>query len=326
MKNILLLKGGMSSEHEISLKSSEFISNNIDSKKFKVYEVLLSQSSTEWTYKEEKCVLTFDRFLVTDTLSIKIDAAIPCIHGPPGESGDIQSYFELIALPYLGCNPETSKICFNKLLTKLILENSGVQTTPFIQINDINEISKAKSFIKKHRNVYVKATNQGSSVGCFKVDNEAELEESIHKAFLHSPFVIIEKAIIGRELEIAVFEFQGDLHISNPGEIVCPSDFYTYDQKYSSESKTKTYVEAINIPEDVIESLFINAEKIVKTLKIRHLSRIDFFLTQSNEVYLNEVNTFPGHTSISMFPMMMENMDITYGDYINDILSNLAES
>jgi D-alanine-D-alanine ligase len=325
MKNILLLNGGGSTEHEISIISSEFILSQIDQSKYNVLCVEIDDNFN-WSLQGETCELSFQKYLLTKSQEFKIDMAIPCFHGFPGETGDIQSLFELIKLPYLGCNSETSVVCFNKLLTKLTLENAGIKTTPFIQINSSKDTEEALSFFNIHKSIFVKATNQGSSVGCYRVNDKNDLIEKLELAFQFSPHVILEKEIIGRELEVALFEHDGDLNISNPGEIICPSEFYTYEEKYSSESQTKTHIEAKNISEKITTEIIEQSLKAYDCLKLRHLSRIDFFLSEKNEVLINEVNTFPGHTNISMFPAMMANMGINYKQFINQKIEELAQN
>ncbi len=316
MKNILLLKGGGSTEHEIALISAEYITGKVDPKKFNLLTVEIDKAFN-WTYEKVPCQVTFDGKLKTENDEIKIDAVIPCFHGYPGETGEMAAFLTLIKIPFLGCNAETSVLCFNKLLTKLALDLAGVQTTPFIQIQDTQDTDKAKAFLAEHKAGYVKATNQGSSVGCYRVTNSEELVDAINKAFTFSPFVILEKAIEGRELEVSVFEYEGKWHITNPGEIVCPDEFYTYEEKYSEKSNTKTITEAKDLSEEVINKIKGQALSTIHSLKLRHLSRLDFFLSDDGDIYLNEVNTFPGHTQISMFPTMMENYGVKYSEFIN---------
>ncbi len=326
MKNILLVKGGGGSEHEISLISSQYIQNQIDASKFKVYSVEIDKDF-KWKYLGHNCSLNFRGELVTQTEIIQIDIAIPCIHGFPGETGDIQSFFEMIKLPYFGCGPETNILCFNKLSTKLWLEKHGIKTTPFHIVSDLtdSEIKKAKDFFISHQSLFIKATNQGSSVGCFKCTDEQEIETLIKEAFKYSPYVILEKEIIGRELEVAFYQKDdGSSYFSAPGEIICHSDFYTYEEKYAENSTTETHVVAKDISIEVSKEIRKQAEAAAKILKLRHLSRIDFFYSQNGEVFINEINTFPGHTPISMFPTMMENDGLNYSDYINGLLDSLS--
>mgnify|MGYP003684157127 CR=1 FL=1 len=327
MKNILLLSGGGGSEHEISLISSKYIASKIDKNLFRVINIEVSKDFN-WLYEGSRCELNFNKEIVTEDQKIQIHCAIPCFHGHPGETGDIQSLFELIKLPYFGCSPETSVLCFNKLATKLVLEMYGVKTTPFISINNTSEIEllRAETFFDQHKVIYVKATNQGSSVGCYKISKVEELREAVEAAFKFSPFVILEKEIKGRELEVAVFEYNNKMMVTSPGEIICPDDFYTYEEKYNKNSKTITKTIAPNISESDLTTIKKQSEIAFQALKLRHLSRIDFFLSEDNEVLINEINTFPGHTQISMFPSMLENTGIKYSDFINSHLKALSKT
>lgn len=312
-KNVLLLCGGGSTEHEISLRSVKF------------YEECLKQIPSvntifieidkqgQWVDKSgKKFLLDGKKFLRSfeqdGDPGVHIDVAIPCIHGYPGETGDLQSYFEMIGLSYFGCNSETSKMCFNKITTKMWATALGVANTPYIFVSENNEtgMKKVLEFQKTHGEVVVKASNQGSSVGCYMVPANGDVKKAVEDAFKLSPFVLIEKKMNPRELEVSAYEFDGKLQISYPGEIVTPtSTFYTYEEKYSSASESKTFVRAENVTPEQVKTITDYATRLYYGLKIRHLSRIDFFL-DNGVIYLNEINTFPGSTSISMFPKMLE--------------------
>jgi D-alanine-D-alanine ligase len=298
MKKVLLICGGGSTEHDVSLVSVKHIKeclSNIPDINLTTVEI---HKSGEWLDEAG------NNFILEPK---KFDVAIPCIHGYPGETGDIQSYFEMIGLPYLGCNSETSKMCFNKITTKLWATALGVANTPYFFLSDLSEenLQKAKAFHKLHGDIVIKASNQGSSVGCYLVEKDKEALETIKKAFSFSPFVLIEKRMFPREIEVSVYEFDGKLQISYPGEIVCPSKFYSFEEKYSHDSQTTTDTRAKNLTSEIVNTITEYSTKLYHGLKLRHLSRIDFFL-EGNQVYLNEINTFPGLTPISMFPKMME--------------------
>lgn len=312
-KNVLLLCGGGSTEHEISLRSVKFYEECL--KQIPSLNVIWIEidKQGQWVDRNgKKYLLDGKRFLRAfeqdGDPGVRIDVAIPCIHGYPGETGDLQSYFEMIGLPYFGCNSETSKMCFNKITTKMWATALGVANTPYIFLSENNEESfnKAHEFHKLHGDIVVKASNQGSSVGCYMVDKSGDLKKAISDAFALSPFVLIEKRLRPRELEVSVYEYDGKLQVSYPGEIITPSStFYTYEEKYSSASASQTIVRAENVTPEQVQTITDYATKLYYGLKIRHLSRIDFFL-DNGTVYLNEVNTFPGSTSISMFPKMLE--------------------
>lgn len=326
-KNIVLVYGGGGTEHEISKVTAQYIASQIDHDKYHLIQIEISKTF-EWLNQSENLQLDFQKNLVfKDDKRIPVDVVIPCLHGYPGETGDLQAYLDMIHLPYLGSNAESSRICFNKIITKLWLDKSGVPTTPFIAISELNSksIQEVKDFFNKYKNIFVKASNQGSSVGCYPLSNVDDIATTLTKAFEYSDFILIEKALHGRELEISVFEYQNQIHVTVPGEIVCPVAFYSFDEKYDNQSKTQTLVKAPNISQEQTETLKNYALKAFKTLGLKDLSRVDFFLTDDGEIYLNEINTFPGMTPISMFPKMMESYGVPFKDYISDRLDRLSQ-
>lgn len=329
-KNVLLLCGGGGSEHEISLRSVKYYEDNI-AQMPNVNTVWIEiDKKGQWIDREGKRYLLDGKcylraFEQDGDPGIKIDVAIPCIHGYPGETGDIQSYFEMINLPYFGCNSETSKMCFNKITTKMWATALGVENTPYIFISDLNDETTKKLLVfqKEHGEIVVKASNQGSSVGCYMIGKDEDPIKAVKDAFNLSPFVLVEKRMHPRELEVSAYEMDGKVHISYPGEIVTPSStFYTYEEKYSGQSQSKTFIRAENVTPEQVATITDYATKLFHGLKIRHLSRIDFFL-DNGKVYLNEINTFPGSTSISMFPKMLEANGHSFKEYLEQHIGNL---
>ncbi|WP_206611148.1 D-alanine--D-alanine ligase [Halobacteriovorax sp. HLS] len=327
MKNILLLCGGGGSEHEISLLSAKYIFDTLATcDDYKVFKVEILRNGDRIDQDGYLCELrkAGEIFYPHSEEIHKLDFAIPCIHGPPGENGIIQSIFELMGLPYLGVGPEASQICFNKVSTKLWLDALQIPNTEYIFLGEFNEVNKhrAQVFFDQHKDIYIKAASQGSSVGCYHVNKEEYLEKSLTEAFKFSDFVLIEKTQKARELEISVYEYEGQIHASLPGEIICPDGFYTFEQKYSKESKTHTDIVAKNIPQKISDEMKDMAIKAFRGLKLKHLSRVDFFLTDDGKVFINEINTFPGMTPISMFPKMMENNGHKFKTYLNNIIQS----
>lgn len=332
MKNVLLISGGGGSEHDISITSSAFIRRQIED--LKIYHPIQIhiEKDGSWIHESDVAVelnplgelLIFkDRARSGISEVVNIDYVIPYMHGYPGETGHIQSYLELSALPYLGCKPEAHHLCFNKATAKLWFDYLNIPNTPYCIIpNDSKEYQEiAQQFFQENpTGVFVKASSQGSSVGCYKVEDQAELWPSIQKAFEFSDQVLVEKKLKGRELEVSAFEFQGKLHISEPGEILCPSEFYSYEEKYNEQSQTKTLLKAQDISPAFLEEIQSISRKAFTALNLRHLSRIDFFLTNDGKLYLNEINTLPGLTPISMFPQMMEAYGVKFSDYLSDLL------
>jgi D-alanine-D-alanine ligase len=311
MYQILLACGGDGSEHSISLTSAKYLESKLNEiNDIAVHKVILHRNFWE-TGNNEQCFLNNNNELVVENKQpVKIDYVIPCIHGFPGETGDFQSYLELLNLPYLGCPSEGSKLCFNKISTKLWLSSLEIPNTPYVFLSENNQADQAKAFqaMRKWGAVFVKAASQGSSVGCYKVTELSKLSECITEAFKYSKQVLIEKCIKPRELEVAVYEYGGKLIATNPGEILTNADtFYSYEEKYNADSKTTTAIEAQNLTDEQKEQIKQYAIKAFTQLKLKDLSRIDFFLSEDGDILLNEINTFPGMTPISMFPKMMEN-------------------
>ncbi|MEF1327806.1 D-alanine--D-alanine ligase [Vibrio sp. M260121] len=324
IKNILLLCGGGSSEHEISLLSANFVEQQLN--------LIENVSVTRVEIKNEGWVTNQGELvyldlntkkLCSDNLNLDIDFIVPCIHGFPGETGDIQSMFEIAGIPYLGCGPEASSNSFNKITSKLWYDAIGIPNTPYLFLtrNDEQAHEQASQAFDKWGKVFVKAARQGSSVGCYSVTEKEALSQAVNDAFGFSEQVLVEKSVKPRELEVAAYEMNGQLFITKPGEVIAPDGaFYSYDEKYSSSSHSLTEVEAKNLTEEQIEAIRVASETVFKQMNLRHLSRIDFFLTEDDEIYLNEVNTFPGMTPISMFPKMLQNNGHKFHEFLADCI------
>ncbi|MFS1422396.1 D-alanine--D-alanine ligase [Shewanella sp. 10N.286.48.B5] len=321
--NLLLICGGGSAEHDVSLLSADFFESSLaNSNEINLLRVELDKNGHYHDQDGNVCELTNKReirFEDQQKAPWPVDYVIPCIHGFPGETGDIQSYFNLIQLPYFGCESEASRNCFNKITAKMWFSALGIPNTPYIFLNELNDdaIQQTAAALSEWGSVFVKAASQGSSVGCYKVDDATQIQQVLADAFSFAPSVVVEKTIIARELEVAVYQYQGEVIATLPGEIICASNtFYTFEEKYNASSKATTNVVAKNLSEDVCEAIRSYAIKAFKGMKLRHLSRIDFFLTEENEILLNEINTFPGSTPISMFPKMLQNHGENFTDYL----------
>lgn len=324
-KNILVINGGGGTEHDISLLSSRYLTQCLKTDpRFEVYEITIERDGRRVDRQGQTYELrrAGELFAHESGKTIAIDFFVPCIHGPPGETGEIQSVFELMGKPYLGVGPEASTLCFNKVSTKLWLDSLGVKNTPWIFLIDQSEseLARAQAFFHQHQDVYIKAASQGSSVGCYHCVKADELKPMIENAFGFSKYVLIEKGMKARELEASFFEHQGELKMAGPGEIICPGGFYDFEEKYNQNSKTITQASA-SVPEGIREQMQDMGMRAFRGLKLRHLSRIDFFLTAQNELYLNEINTFPGMTPISLFPKMIEESGLNFSQVINDLIA-----
>lgn len=334
-KNILLISGGDSSEHEISLVSAKYVAQQLQANQdYNVISCVLHNNEFQLADGGTGYFTEHQNFVMhkADNTQevVKIDCAVPCLHGFPGETGDIQSFLSMHEVPFIGCGKEASLNCFNKVTTKFYLSALNIENSPSIFVADASETSLAAAhdaFKKFNNDVYVKAASQGSSIGCYHITNEDELDQAVRDASALSPLVLIEKTIVHRELEVAAFEYEGQLHVTEPGEIVIPSDaFYTFDEKYSSSSNTTTTVEVEGLTPLQREMIKSMAMRAFKGLKLRHLSRIDFFLSDDGVLYINEINTFPGMTPISMFPKLVEHAGFSMQKFFTDCVeSAIAE-
>ncbi|MCS3453970.1 D-alanine-D-alanine ligase [Aeromonas sp. BIGb0405] len=325
--HVLLLCGGGGSEHEVSLRSANFIEQQLGLLPG-VDVTRVEMFADRWLSADgRECKLGLDRLLSFDSVARPVDFVVPCIHGYPGETGDLQSFLELAGLPYLGCDAEASKLCFNKISTKLWLSALDIPNTPYLFLTEQDETSlnEAKAALANWGRVFIKAACQGSSVGCYSASNEAELVQGIKDAFGYSEQVLIEKAVKPRELEVAVYQYGDELVATYPGEICVPTDkFYTYEEKYSSASHTETALHAEGLTLAQSDAIQAYALKAFRQLKLTHLSRIDFFLTIDGEILLNEINTFPGMTPISMFPKLLEHHGHSFAQFLEGIVRKPA--
>ncbi|HBV75998.1 D-alanine--D-alanine ligase [Vibrio casei] len=311
MKNILLLCGGGSSEHEVSLVSAKYLEQQLNvTADFNVIKVEITpQAWLDSNGLKVELDIAHSSLKGKQIETIPIDYVVPCIHGFPGETGDIQSLLEMAGIPYLGCGPEASSNSFNKITSKLWYDALGIPNTPyrFLTENSEKSLSLALQAFDLWGAIFVKAARQGSSVGCYSVTERVAVKEAIHNAFQFSDQVLIEMSVKPRELEVAAYVLNDELKITKPGEVIAPEGvFYTYDEKYSSDSHSSTVLEAGNLSDNQLKQIEQYSRKVFTHMNLKNLSRIDFFLTDEGHLYLNEVNTFPGMTPISMFPKLME--------------------
>lgn len=333
-KNIGIFFGGKSEEHEVSLRSAKAIAENIDLTKFHTYFIYISKEGNFFLKKE----ISSDKFIpitlplgekpafFADDWVFTLDAAFPVLHGPYGEDGKLQGFLETLNIKYVGSKVLGSSTGMDKITTKKLAESFGVKTAPFHEWNFRFQSIPSKDelrpvFEKLGPIVFVKPSNMGSSVGVEKCETLEEFLNALKKASHFDSRVLAEKAIVGREIEIAVFEKKGEIQCTEFGEVI-PDEkigFYTYDAKYTLEDGAK-----LVFPAEVDQTICDQAKKICKklfsSLDLSHLSRIDFFLTPDNQLYLNEVNTLPGFTSISMYPKLFELKGVSFKELITSLI------
>lgn len=320
-----LIYGGVSTEHEVSISSYESIIKNIDKDKYEITSFYISKDGTWFTDgKRTKDVFN----------SLKeMDCVFPILHGKNGEDGSIAGMLEIIGVSYVGCKTLSSAICMDKVITKKLLEKANISVAKYMFIKKLNDnfywvqdnydyVLLDKEILDLSVNtllnypVVVKPSRSGSSVGVSVANDYLELENAINEASIYDEKILIEEFIDGKELEVAVLG-NNDLIVSNIGNIIPDEIVYSYNSKYKKNSKTVV----LNTIEENLESKIKNIVLTTyKVLDCSGLARVDLFLI-GNEVLVNEVNTMPGFTSISMYPKLMESINISYTDLIDRLIS-----
>lgn len=326
MKKILILFGGNSTEHYVSCKSAYSILENIDKNLFDVTCVGLDLNNEWYIYKDNISYLNNGEWINKNVIKIdniikflkQFDTVFSIIHGNTGEDGKLQSLLELFNIKYIGSNSLTSAICFDKGFTKMIAENNNIPQTKYIIVDNNFNIKDIE--LKLNYPLIIKPANGGSSIGITKANNKKELLYSINNAKKYDKKIIIEEFIKARELEIAVL-YDKKFIISKPGEIISGNEWYDYNAKYSN-NKSKTIIPN-DIPKNIEKKLMEYTKKIINIFDIKGLARIDFFYNyDKQEVLLNEINTLPGFTTISMYPQLLKNKKIDYKSLITKLIIN----
>ena len=305
MKKVLLIYGGVSTEHDISCISAKSIMNNIDLNKY-ILDCVYITKNNKWLYKNEEItnIITFLK---------KYDVIFPITHGNNGEDGKLQGFLDLFNIKYVGSKCGSSYVCMDKIRTKEILSYHNIPQVPFEIYNKNKQISIPFPVI-------IKPANGGSSIGIKVANNKKELKKAIKQALKYDKKIIVEKFIKAQELECAILENK-KLIISEIGEIISANNFYDYEAKYENK-ESKTIIPA-NIELDISNKIKEYAKTIFEILDLKGLARIDFFYDkENNKIYLNEINTLPGFTEISMFPKLIMNENITYKDIISRLIDN----
>ena len=349
MKNVLVVFGGCSSEHDVSVVSAASVLGSIDRKKYNVYMMGITKDGKWYLYDGPVDALPEDRWLTTGTRktafvspdrsvhgvtvlhegtyeNIRIDVAFPVLHGKNGEDGTIQGLFQLAGIPYVGCDMTSSAISMDKILTNTVADKNNIAQAKWDYITKYEFDSGAKSLEAIGDNlgypVFVKPANAGSSVGISKAHNYEELKAALDLAFKHDTRVLFEEFIDGFEVECAVLG-NDEVKTGVVGQITPANEFYDYDAKYSNAASLLN-IPAL-VPEKIRNEIAKEAVKVFKALGGSGFSRVDFFVTKKdNKVLFNEINTIPGFTSISMYPKMIEAAGISYTE-LCDILLSLAE-
>ena len=334
-KSLILLYGGRSAEREVSVLSAESVMRAINYDLFSVKTYFITKEgdfikTQEFSSKPAEDV----RLMTNDTvdMSRKIKPSdiyeegavvFPVLHGPMGEDGSIQGFLEVLKMPYVGCNILSSSLAMDKITTKRVLESAGIAQVPYVALVDGEDLEQKIQEIEDKLTypVFTKPSNMGSSVGISKSENQAELRASLDLAFKYDSRVLVEQGVTAREIEVGLLG-NTDVKSSLPGEVVKDVAFYDYQAKYIDNKITMAI--PAQLPESVVNTMRQNAETAFRAIGGLGLSRCDFFYTEDGQVFLNELNTMPGFTQWSMYPLLWENMGLAYPDLIEKLVG-LAE-
>lgn len=330
---VMLLFGGESSEHTVSISSAGNVYAALDNNKFDIILTFIDKFGHWWLVEsvdqafdysdgvEIVPVLGSKSFVTLEGNNlVEPDVILPILHGENGEDGTIQGLAKLIHIPIVGCKVAASAVCMDKVLTKQILEYNGIKTVPYAVHKagdiypDYNDLSLTLGDV-----LFVKPAGCGSSVGVSKVKNADDLIKAVDKAHHYDSKVLIEKSINARELEVAIIGSGSKSRASVVGEIKPDSEFYDFESKYNSSSKSKALIPA-DIDVALSDEIREIALKAYQSVGCEGLSRVDFFLSDDSELYLNEINTLPGFTNISMYPKLWRHSGMSYSSLIEELI------
>lgn len=339
MKKLLIICGGQSSEHIVSRMSCTSVLNNIHKNLYKITLVGIDKNGTWYLLDQNQKDLAKDSWLNNSTeikdifgLLKEHDVVFPVLHGMNGEDGTIQGLFELAGVPYVGCRVLGSSVSMDKIYTKKILDTAGIPQVKSLYVkkryddklvvvdNNFQEHEEILNIVKKELGfpVFIKASRSGSSVGCFRCNKEEDLINTLQEAAKYDRHIVVEECIDCIELETAVLG-NDDVIVSRVGQIMPHGEFYTFESKYE-DAESKTCIPAL-VDEKIQEEIRKLAIRVFKAVDGHGLSRVDFFLDRkTNKIYLNEINTLPGFTNISMYPQLIEDFGIGYSDLIDKLI------
>lgn len=336
-RTVLILFGGESSEHDVSINSARNVYAAMDGEKYNVLLGYIDRAGKWWLLDQWCDDLTHHSGAQLATVPgsgsfitypgdrvVHPDVILPVLHGKNGEDGTVQGLAALLHSPIVGCDTTASAVCMDKVLTKQILEANDIKTADYVVYRKGNplptygELSESLGAI-----LFVKPSRSGSSVGVSKVHDKSEFLPALQKALKHDDTVLIERAITGRELETAVLGNPPKHKVSGVGEIIAGAEFYDYDDKYAADSASQVITSAA-LTAEIAERIRATSHKAYEVLGCRGLARVDYLL-EGETPYVIEVNTFPGFTNISMYPKLWREAGIHYPALIDALIEAAVE-
>ena len=341
---LLIICGGQSSEHIVSRMSCTSVLKNIHKDLYTITLVGIDEHGNWYELDQNQDDLAQKTWLdhakpVLDIYGLlkQQDVVFPVLHGKYGEDGTIQGLFELAQVPYVGCHTMGSSVAMDKIYTKKILDTVGIPQVKSLYVkkrydgtfvvvdNQFNESTDIIQVVKESIGFpcFMKASRSGSSMGCYRVDREEDFYDKLNETAQYDTHIVIEECIDCIELETAILG-NDDPVVSRVGQIMPHGEFYTFESKYEDE-ESKTCIPAM-VDEDIQNQIREYALKVFKAIDGHGLSRVDFFLDKkTNQIYLNEINTMPGFTKISMYPQLMADYGIPYSELIDQLIQLALE-
>ena len=341
-KKIGLLYGGKSAEHEVSLSTAKAVTNALSFEQYEVYPIFITLQG-EWRVgpqlmsapqtieqlqfeREEERPNNIAEFIEANA-NIGFDVIFPLLHGTNGEDGTVQGLLEAMNLPYVGNGVLASAAGMDKVVMKQLFEIAGLPQVPYVYFIRSEWEKATESIIENAEKVlgypmFVKPANLGSSVGISKATDKESLKKAVEFALLYDRKIVVEQGIVAREIELGVLG-NDEPEVSVPGEIKPMTEFYDYDSKYKDGSTA--LIIPVELEADVKTSLTEMAKRAFKILDGSGIVRADFFVTANNEIFINEVNTMPGFTPVSMYPLLWQHTGVSYPELINRLVAFAIE-
>lgn len=332
---VLLLFGGESSEHDVSISSARNVYAAMDDTKFDVVLCFIDRHGKWWLLEDLPAQIDISRapqlvaglgsrsfITLPGNKIISPDVILPILHGKNGEDGSVQGLAQLLHIPIVGCDMTGSVLAMDKIAAKEIFQVRGLNVVPYQVYHKGEPQPSFEELTQKLGSpIFVKPVRAGSSVGISKVEDKASFDEALESALQHDEFVLIEQAVPGaRELEVAVLGTPPHHRATKAGEIRPDRDFYDYESKYNNDSHSELIIPA-DIDEATATEIHRQALLAYDALKCRGFSRVDFFLSADNTLYINEINSIPGFTNISMYPKLWRESGISYPELIEQLIA-----
>ena len=316
-KNVALIAGGFTGESVVSFNSAQQVKSQLDTNLYNVYKIIITKN--EWYYlteKEEKIAIDKNDFsLIIDENRIKFDVAFIIIHGSPGEDGKLQSYFDLVNIPYTTCDATTSALTMNKGYTKAVVNDiKGLNVAKSIQLfkNTPTTENEIKSQLKLP--LFIKPNNGGSSIGMSKVNNWIDLSDALNKAFAEDSQILIEEFIKGREFTVGIFKSKNEIKVLPITEVKSSKEFFDFEAKYTTGLTEE--ITPADLSQEIISKVAEIVTSVYHKLNCKGVVRIDFILLEENQdFYFIEINTVPGQSQNSIIPQQVKVAGMQMSDF-----------